>query len=68
MPATSSSTKQRLRVCDAVAVDGEGPALEGLDQEVRHHPAVAGPQPRAVGVEDPDDADVDAVGAVRRPW
>ena len=47
-----------------VAVDGEGPAVEGLGQEVGDDPAVAGPKPGPVGVEDPDDPDVGAVGPV----
>ncbi len=42
-----------------VAVHGERPSLDGLGQEVRDHPPVAGAEPGPVGVEDADDAGVD---------
>ena len=47
-----------------VAVDGERLAPHGLDEEVGDHPAVVGPQSRAVGVEDAGDADVGPAGPV----
>ena len=48
----------------AVAEHRDRPVLEGLAQEGRDRPAVVGPHPRAVGVEDPDDRRVDALLAV----
>ena len=48
----------------AVPVDREGPAGEGLHDEVGDDASVTGRQPRAVGVEDPDDRHVGAVGPV----
>ena len=48
----------------AVAEDGDVLAGQGLADEVRDDAAVEGVHPRAVGVEDPHDADVDAVHAV----
>ena len=49
---------------EAVAVDGEGLAAEGLEHEVGDDAAVVGLQARAVGVEDADDAGVDGVVAM----
>ena len=48
----------------AVAEDRDVLAGQRLADEVRHHAAVVGVHARAVGVEDPHDADVDAVLAV----
>ena len=48
----------------AVAVDGQGLALQGLHHEVRDDAAVVGLEPGAVGVEDADEVGVDAVVAV----
>ena len=48
----------------AVAVDGEGLALQGLHHEVGDDAAVVGLEPGAVGVEDADEVGVDAVVAV----
>jgi len=48
----------------AIAVDGEILAAQGLDDEVGNDAAVIGMHARAVGVENPDDADVHAVLAV----
>ncbi len=48
----------------AGAVDGERLAHLCLDEEVRHHPAVAGPEPGTVGVEDAGDADLDPMRPV----
>jgi len=45
----------------AVAVEGDGLALQRLDDEVAHHAAVIGVHARAVGVEDASDLDVHAV-------
>src|ERR1700730_13236889 len=53
------AVRPRLR---SVAVDGEGLAFEGLDQEVRHDAPVAGPQGGPEGVEDAHDLDVEVVG------
>src|SRR3984893_7464086 len=53
------AVRPRLR---SVAVDGEGLAFEGLDQEVRHDAPVAGPQAGPEGVEDAHDLDVEVVG------
>src|SRR5215510_3322249 len=50
----------------AVAVHRERLVVHGLDQEVGHHPPVAGTQARAVGVEDAHDLDVDVVRPVVR--
>ena len=52
----------------AVAVDGQGLAPQRLHDEVGHDPAVAGRQPRAVGVEDPGDAHVRPRGCGAWPW
>ncbi len=48
----------------AVAVDGEGLAFEGLDEEVGDDAAVVGLETGAIGVEDADKVGVDAVVAV----
>ena len=48
----------------AVAVDGEGFAAQGLHHEVGDDAAVVGLQARAVGVEDADQVGVDAVVAM----
>ena len=53
--------RARLR---AVAEDGHRLARERLADQRGHDAAVARAHPLAVGVEDPDDARVDAVGAV----
>ncbi len=47
-----------------VAVDGQGLALERLDDEVADDPAVVDGHPRPVGVEDAGDPDLDPVLAV----
>ena len=46
------------------AIDGDRLVLQGLHDEVRHHPAVVGVHPRAVGIEDPADLDPQFVLAV----
>ena len=48
----------------SLAVHGEVVALEGLDDEVGDDAPVVGEHAGAVGVEDADDADIDAVLAV----
>ncbi len=48
----------------AVAVEGDGVAGERLDNEVADHAAVVHQHARAVGVEDADYPDIDAVLAV----
>ena len=50
----------------SLAVDGERLTLQRLDDEVRHHPAVAGAHAWTVGIEDPDDAGIDPMVAVIR--
>ena len=45
----------------AVAVEGDGLALQRLDDKVAHHAAVVGMHARAVGVEYARDLDVHAV-------
>ena len=51
----------RLR---AVAKDRDVFSVQCLANEVAHHAAVEGMHPRAVGVEDPHDADVQSVHAM----
>jgi hypothetical protein len=48
----------------AVAVDGDGLAVDRLHQEVRHHPPVVRSHLGPVGVEDANDPHVDAVEPV----
>ena len=48
----------------AVAIEGDIFVFEGLEDEVGDDAAIVGVHAGAVGVEDADDADVDAVGAV----
>ena len=48
----------------SVSEDGERLVRKGLTDEGRDRPAVVGPHPRAVGVEDSDDARVHALLAV----
>src|SRR4051812_23317931 len=50
----------------AVAVHRERLAAHGLHEEVRHDAPVGGPQTRPEGIEDADDADVEAMAAVVR--
>src|SRR5260370_2537017 len=57
------AVRPRLR---SVAVDREGLAFEGLDQEVRDDAPVAGPQARPEGIEDAHDLDVEVVRPVIR--
>ena len=45
----------------AVAIEGDGLALQRLDDEVTHHAAVVGMHAWAIGVEDARDLDVHAV-------
>ena len=45
----------------AVAVDGDRLALQRLDDEVRHHPAIVGMHARPVRVEDPHHLDPQVV-------
>lgn len=39
------------------AIDGKGPALEGLHYEVRDDPSISGVHPRSIGVENSGDLD-----------
>ena len=66
MPSTSSDDVAEAARLRAVAVDRERLAAQRLHDEVRDDAAVARPHARAVGVEDADDARVDAVVAVVR--
>ena len=54
---------ERARLA-AVAVEGDVPARERLDDEVGDHPAVVGVHARPVGVEDPRHLDLQPVLAV----
>ena len=45
----------------AISVDGQRLTVNCLRDEVRHDPAIARAEPRTVGVEDPDDAGIDAL-------
>src|SRR2546421_1184650 len=57
------AVRPRLR---PVAVDCEGRAFEGLDQEVRDDAPVAGPQAGPEGIEDAYDLDVEVLRPVIR--
>ena len=48
----------------AIAVDGEGLALERLHHKVRDDTSIVGLETRAVGVEDADEVGIDCVVAV----
>ena len=50
----------------AITEDGERLVPERLHDEGRHDATVLEPHARPVGVEDPDDAGVESVGAVVR--